>query len=65
MRDFNGTAMGLANVRPGGDRDGDGDSERSLDVSLESEANMLPISILLATRSDRDGRDDVVNLDWL
>lgn len=44
--------MGFANVRPGGDRDGDGDSERSLDVSLrESEANMLPMRILLATRT--------------
>ena len=46
-RDFSGTAIGLANVSPGGD----GDSERSLDVSLEeSEPNMLPSSMLLETR---------------
>lgn len=38
--------MGFANVSLG---EGDGDNERSLEVSLhESEANMLPNSMILA-----------------
>lgn len=50
-RDFSGTAIGFAKVSPGGD----GDSERSLDVSLEeSEPNMLPSSMLLETRITDD-----------
>ena len=44
-RDLRGTAMGFANVSLG---EGDGDNERSLEVSLyASEANILPSSMVL------------------
>ena len=52
-RDLSGTAIGLAKVSPGGD----GDNERSLDVSLEeSEPNILSRSMLLETRITDDVR---------
>ena len=48
MSELRCTAMGFEKARPVGDSAGGGDSERSLEVSLdESEANMLSESILL------------------
>ena len=44
-RDLRGTAMGFANASLG---EGDGDNERSLEVSLhESEANIVPNSMMM------------------